>query len=158
MSVRDAIPADLDALAHLWWSGWHETNIGVVPDEALDERTLASFHAHLSEELPHIRVAGAQPTPTGFHIVEGDVLSQIYVAPEARGQGAASQLLGDAETRMARSGVTTAWLACTTANHRAARFYEKHGWKKTKTFDVMVETSTGGHAVKVWRFEKQVGP
>jgi hypothetical protein len=29
---RDAETADLDALAHLWWSGWRDAHLDLVPE------------------------------------------------------------------------------------------------------------------------------
>ena len=73
---------------------------------------------------------------------------------EARGTGAAAALMADAEGRLAASGVTTAWLACAIGNDRAARFYEKHGWRRVGTMVNYAETSNGAFPLEVWRYEK----
>jgi ribosomal protein S18 acetylase RimI-like enzyme len=66
-------------------------------------------------------------------------------------------LLADAEAQLAARGVETAWLACAIGNARAARFYEKHGWRRSSTVVTPVETSEGPFPLKVWRYEKRVG-
>ncbi|WP_164660439.1 hypothetical protein [Tropicibacter sp. Alg240-R139] len=49
---------------------------------------------------------------------------------------------------------TTAWLACTVGNVRAARFYGKNGWVNARTETLRFETHVGSYPVKIWRFEK----
>jgi len=53
--------------------------------------------------------------------------------------------------------VTTAWLACAIGNERAARFYEKHGWRRAGIVTNAAETSQGVFMLDVWRYEKTVG-
>ena len=60
----------------------------------------------------------------------------------------------DAEARLSRNGVETAWLACAIGNDRAARFYEKRGWHRAGTMMNMAETSDGPFQLEVWRYEK----
>ena len=80
-------------------------------------------------------------------------LCQLYVAAASRGFGAAAALIDDAESRMRDEGVETAWLACAVGNERAARFYEKRGWRRT----VMHEPDdSGGNVFEVWRYEKRL--
>ncbi len=82
-----------------------------------------------------------------------DELCQLYVDAAARGSGVAVALIEDAESRMRDAGVETAWLACAAGNERAARFYEKLGWRRTGT--VMHEPDdSGGNVFEVWRYEK----
>jgi hypothetical protein len=39
---------------------------------------------------------------------------------------------------------------------RAARFYEKSGWRLAGTFVMLSETSNGPFPVDQWRFEKRL--
>jgi RimJ/RimL family protein N-acetyltransferase len=56
---------------------------------------------------------------------------------------------------MRDEGVETAWLACAVGNARAARFYERRGWRRTGT--VMHEPDdSGGNVFEVWRYEKRL--
>ncbi len=77
-------------------------------------------------------------------------------AHQARGSGAAAALMADAEARLAKSGVETAWLACAIGNHRAARFYEKCGWCRVGVVTYQAETATGYFPLRVWHYEKRV--
>jgi hypothetical protein len=60
----------------------------------------------------------------------------------------------DAETRLAKGGFDIAWLACAIGNDRAARFYEKSGWRRVITYQA--ETSAGTFPLEVWRYEKNL--
>jgi hypothetical protein len=41
-------------------------------------------------------------------------------------------------------------------NHRAARFYEKSGWRLAGTVVDPAETSSGPFPLEVWRYEKRL--
>jgi ribosomal protein S18 acetylase RimI-like enzyme len=158
LSVRAALPADLDHLARLWHDAWYETHAALMPVELARLRTLESFRDRLAAALGVVRVVGPAGAPVGFCIVKGDELYQLWVSPEARGTGVAAALIADAEARMAASGLTTAWLACAIGNTRAARFYEKAGWRNVGTASYAAETSEGPTELQVWRFERSLGP
>ncbi|MFZ0270140.1 GNAT family N-acetyltransferase [Caulobacter sp.] len=154
--IRDAQPADLAPLAHLWWSGWRDGHDGLLPEALTRLRTLESFQERTDAALPKVRTLGPVGAPLGFHLLKDDELYQFYLAPEARGTGAAAVLMADAETRLAQAGVTTAWLACAIGNARAARFYEKAGWTMARIENVPTETSEGLFPLEVWRYEKRL--
>jgi len=154
--VRDAQPADLKPLAHLWWSGWRDGHEGLLPEALKRLRTPESFEARMAAALPKVRTLGPVGAPLGFHLMKDDELYQFYLAAEARGTGAAAVLMADAEARLARAGVETAWLACAIGNARAARFYEKAGWTMAQIENVPTETSEGLFPLEVWRYEKRL--
>ena len=155
MSVRPAEGAELDHLARVWYDGWQDAHARIMPAELARMRTLQSFRERLEAALPDVRVVGPFPTPVGFCIVKGDELYQLYVSGEARGSGAAATLTADAEDRLAARGVETAWLACAIGNDRAARFYEKCGWRRVGTVAYQPDAADGA-ALDVWRYEKRM--
>jgi GNAT superfamily N-acetyltransferase len=152
--VRTADEADLDALASLWHAGWQDAHAQLLPAALARLRTLDSFRDRLRAVLPTVRVVGAAGAPVGLCMVKGDELYQLFVAAEGRGAGVAAALLADAEQRLAEAGLETAWLACVIGNARAARFYEKSGWRRASTTTIEVETSEGPFPLEVWRYEK----
>ncbi len=156
MSVRAAEARDVDPLAELWWAGWHDAHGDILPTALARLRTLESFRARLQAALPQIRTLGPIGKPLGFHYLKGDELYQFYVATRARGSGVAGLLMQDAEARLTEQGVATAWLACAIGNARAARFYEKSGWRLAATETVPTETSEGPFPIEVWRYEKHL--
>lgn len=156
-AVRRAEVAELDALAALWERAWHDAHDGVIPEELARRRTPERFRERLAAALDRTRVVGPVGAPLGFCIVHGDELDQLFVAPEARGAGVAQALTADAEARIAAGGAKLAWLACAIGNLRAARFYEKCGWRNAGVVTSLLDTPEGTFALDVWRFEKPVG-
>jgi ribosomal protein S18 acetylase RimI-like enzyme len=156
MEVRDAQATDIDRLARVWYDGWRDAHVAIVPAELTRLRTLENFRQRLQEALPDLRVAGPPGAPVGFSIIKEDELYQLYVSAPARGSGVAAALIDDAEARLAERGVETAWLACAIGNDRAARFYEKRGWRRVGTMIDELDATAGHLSLEVWRYEKSL--
>ncbi len=156
MTVRPAQTPDLAPLARLWWQGWRDAHLPIVPKPLAARRTLDSFIDRMAVALPRIRTLGPVGEPLGFHLIKDDELHQLYVDEEARGAGIATMLMVDAEDRFLEAGVTTPWLACAIGNARAARFYEKAGWTMARTQIVPTEIPAGWYPLKIWRYEKRL--
>jgi GNAT superfamily N-acetyltransferase len=154
--VRSAAAVEIDRLARIWYDGWRDAHVRIVPAELTRLRTLESFRDRLQAALPAIRVVGPPGAPVGFSIVKRDELYQLFVSAESRGIGVAAALIADAEARLSRRGVETAWLACAIGNERAARFYEKSGWHRAGMMVNVLETSDGPFPLEVWRYEKSL--
>lgn len=153
-NVRPATTTEIDGIARVWFDGWHEAHAHLLPASLTILRTLESFVERLHPMLPDIRVIGEPGAPVGFCALKGDELYQMFVSRDARGSGAAAALMADAESRLAAAGIGTAWLACAIGNDRAARFYEKSGWRRASTIVYHAETPTGIIPLEVWRYEK----
>ena len=158
MNVRSAEDHEIDRLAEIWYDGWLDAHLQIVPAQLARLRTLESFGPRLRALLPDVRVAGPPGAPVGFSIVKDDELYQLYVSSEARGSGVAAALIADAEARLRDAGFDTIWLACAIGNDRAARFYEKSGWRRVGTMINHLETSDGNFDLEVWRYEKSLSP
>ena len=154
--VRAAESAEVGILARIWYDGWQDAHARILPDELKRVRTLQSFADRLRAALADVRVAGPPGAPIGLCIIKGDELYQLYVSAEARGTGIAAALLAEAEARLAAKGVGTAWLACAIGNQRAARFYEKSGWRRVGNMINRLETPNGIFPLEVWRYEKSL--
>lgn len=152
--IRGAEPSEVDGLAKLWYDGWQDGHAQVVPAALKRLRTLESFAERLRASLPSVRVAGPVGAPLGFVLVKEDELYQLYVSAQARGSGLAAALIDDGEASLAKAGVRTAWLACAIGNDRAARFYEKRGWRRVGTMINQLDTQEGEFRLEVWRYEK----
>ena len=154
MQLRDALEREIDELTRIWYDGWQDGHRAVVPPELTRVRTFESFRKRLRAAMTTVRVAGPPDRPVGFCMVKDDEFYQLFVTREARGTGVAALLLADGEARLAANGVTTAWLTCAIGNERAARFYEKAGWRRTGTITSRLETTEGPFLLDVWRYEK----
>lgn len=108
----------------------------------------------MADMIASVRVAGPAGNPLGFYMNSGDELSQLFVAAEARGKGVAAALIADAERELAGRGVETAWLSCAIGNERAARFYEKSGWRRAGTYVSELPVDGGILPLEAWRYEK----
>jgi ribosomal protein S18 acetylase RimI-like enzyme len=153
-AVRAAEPAEIDALARVWYDAWRDAHAAIVPAALARARTLESFRPRIEHLLADARVVGPAGAPIGFCIIKDDELYQLFVSAQARGSGVAAALLADGEARLAARGVATAWLACAIGNERAARFYEKHGWNRAGTVPSRLDTTAGEFVLDVWRYEK----
>jgi ribosomal protein S18 acetylase RimI-like enzyme len=156
MSVRPAEAGEVDHLAKVWYDGWQDAHARILPAELTRIRTLDSFRDRLGASLPDVRVVGPFPTPLGFCMLKRDELYQLYVAAEARGTGVAAALVSDAEARLTVDGFELAWLACAVGNERAARFYEKCGWRRVATVVYQPDAAHGAPPLEVWRYEKRL--
>jgi ribosomal protein S18 acetylase RimI-like enzyme len=156
MDVRPAEERDIGHLARVWYDGWQDAHARILPAELARVRTLESFRSRLEEALPTVRVVGPPGAPVGFCMLKGDELYQLYVSAQSGGSGVAAALVADAEERLAESGVTTAWLACAIGNERAARFYEKCGWRRIGVVVSELEIPSGILPLDVWRYEKSL--
>lgn len=154
--IQSPKPNYVPAIASIWHAGWHEAHAPIVPKGLTDLRTLDSMQTRSAKYLDQTRVALIDGQVAGFCMVLGDELYQMYVAPQARGTGAAGALMADAEQRIAKAGNSVAWLSCAIGNDRAARFYEKSGWANAGEETFQLEASAGAFALTTWRFEKPV--
>lgn len=153
MTVRNAHPKDVDTLAQLWFDGWQDAHAKILPAELARLRTLEGFRDRLQDALSCVRVIDLHGALIGFSMVKGDELYQLYVSSPARGSGVAAALIDDAMALFRADGVETAWLACAIGNSRAARFYEKSGWRCVATMTSPLNTQAGVFPLEVWRYE-----
>lgn len=153
--MRDAVPRDIEPLAELWHSGWQDAHARILPADLARHRTLENFRERMRDHLADVRVAGPVGAPLGFTMFKDDELYQVYVSAAARGTGVAAELLKDAEQHLRSRGVRKAWLACAIGNDRAARFYAKHGWRKSGNHLLDLPMPDGSvYKLEVWRYEK----
>ncbi|PCC69195.1 Acetyltransferase (GNAT) domain-containing protein [Nannocystis exedens] len=156
--VRSAEAAEIDRLARLWYDGWQDAHAAILPAELARYRTLESFRERLQAALSTVRVIDGREGLAGLCMIKGDELYQLYVAAHARGTGIAAALIADAEARLTAAGVALAWLACAIGNERAARFYEKCGWRGAGNRTIPLDTPSGVFPLEVWRYEKRLRP
>ena len=114
----------------------------MTPERLAQIQELASEAAlrHIFGDVPYPRAAVLERWRTarhelfvdedelGFAAVTPPWLHGLYVLPEAWGTGVAARLLARAVDAIGQAGERRARLWVLEENHRARRFYEKHGW------------------------------
>lgn len=155
--LRAAAADDTDAIADVWHRGWRDGHLGNVPVALLRHRGYESFARRVPERLASTTVAVAGGRIVGFITLCGDELEQLYVDAVARGSGAAVALIRHAEAAIAQRHAR-AWLAVSTGNARARRFYAREGWRDAGPFDYAAQIEGGSILVPCHRYEKQVAP
>lgn len=150
LTIRPALPAEAEALGELAAATFPlacppGTEAHDIADFIATNLTPAHFAKHLSDPLAHITVATDGTTLLGYSLVLGGevalpdpgnkitgsptwYLSKLYARQEAHGSGIAAKLVGAAATFVKENGGQSMWLATNVHNHRAVKFYRKHGF------------------------------
>lgn len=155
ISFRNATPSDgpmlggiaratfLETFGHLYKLSDLEAFLATGSDEA--------YSAELAQSDLEVRFAMAGPVPIGFCKIsklglpataQGPAieLRQLYIFRPWHGQGIAEQFMEWAFARAAARGATEMWLSVFTDNHRARRFYARHGFEEIRAYAFMVGT------------------
>jgi len=133
--LRPATDADIDALCALWHKGWHDAHGTIVPAAWSRHRDLDDFRRRTPALIPIATIATKDKSGSdrpgnidGFISVEGNYITNLFVAADRRGTGLGTALLTHAERFLATDGHAVARLDCRHGNHRAKQFYEASGW------------------------------
>jgi len=116
--IRRAGPANVEGIVAVFERSF--ATLDFLPVLHTHEEHLGFFGAVVAERDVYVYDENGI---AGFAALGGDVLSHLYVTPEAFGRGIGSALL--AEAKRLRPAGFTFWVF--QANERARRFYEAHG-------------------------------
>ena len=119
--ARDAVHGDIPAMASILMRSSRLAYTFMSWDHSDDD--FAGFVDASFDTWDVIRIAQARCGPVGFHCLVDDVVDQLFVGPEAQGQGIGSTLLLDVMA-LRPTGFT---LRTFRANRKARAFYEAHG-------------------------------
>jgi GNAT superfamily N-acetyltransferase len=143
MLIRNATVADAHGLAVVHVRSWQEAYRGLMPDEVLDNLSIAEREANWarfmadSERSTRTLVAERDGQVVGWagygaardaDAVGTGELWGIYAHPDAWSTGVGHRLLGAVEDALRAEGHKVAYLWVLEGNDRAAAFYERHGW------------------------------
>lgn len=155
--VRAVCPDELPSIAALYHHLWHEAEARFVPEEERCRRTLLYFVERLRPLTTSLRVSDGTDGLAGFVCWRGDYLGQIYVRLPYRGSGVATDLLAAAEQAMTTAGIVETALHCHVENHRAHRFYTRHGWRDDGVLPRQFAGSGGDVDIPMRRMCKRLG-
>ena len=151
--VRPATDADVPEVTRIWYAGWVDGHLGLVPTQLIAHRLPESFTPRTRERVPATWVAEVAGSVVGFVVVIDDEVEQIYVDANARGTGVAAMLLERAEEVIDAAGHEVAWLAVVAGNERARAFYTRQRWVDRGPFSYQAETAAGTMVVPCRRYE-----
>ena len=129
IALRTYREEDEDAVLVIWWNSWHSIRPGLShPHPFADWRT-----RWVNEIIPaqEVVVAEDDGIVIGFAVahIETRELTQIFVAPDRKGQGIGRRLLTGAQERMP-AGFSLHTLA---ENHTSRAFYRRRGFVENDT-------------------------
>lgn len=123
IDLRRATQADAPAIAGIHLSARAAAGDAFPPAVHADEEYLPHL---LADVLPsqEVWIAHTGDEPVGVLALDGELLTDLYVAPRAQGRGVGSALLEHAK-RLRPNGLTL-WVF--TSNRPALTFYGRHGF------------------------------
>ena len=119
--IVDFQPQQTDAVVRLWRASF-EHGVGVTDTHPLHEQ-VEYFRSAVAPRF-RVRVAVTGGEILAFMASDAESVNQLYVRVGHIGQGIGSRLLQLAQQESAGS----LWLHTYARNHRACRFYERHGF------------------------------
>ncbi|HWD81162.1 MAG TPA: GNAT family N-acetyltransferase [Kribbella sp.] len=128
--VRPLEPSDTAEAAEVWWRSRHADGSQVPPSIHTPEQ-VAGWFADVLLPDGQTWVAVDEDRIVAVLTLDGDDLDQLYVAPEAAGQGVGSLLVDLAKDL--RPGGLALWTFQT--NLRAQAFYRRHGFQEVRRTD-----------------------
>jgi len=126
--IRPATPDDRTAIVEILHHGWHDGHAHLVPPEVIPLRTLDCIDDIYGASTDTFFVAEEEGRVLGFVAVNGDELTKLFIARNARGGGVAEKLLAFGEQKIAEAGFAVARLLCQVGNIPAEKFYARTGW------------------------------
>jgi putative acetyltransferase len=146
--LRDAALSDLPALVDVQHAGAVRALAHIFPQDAYPfprDAIQSRWAAEIAD--PHVKVLVIEHDAghiIGFAATRDNELLHFGTAVETWGTGLAAAIHGQLIERLAATGAARARLRVFQDNHRARRFYEKQGWRRT---DRLSRTSFPPHPV-----------
>ncbi len=154
VSLRKAAPADAEALTELGRATFTDTFAHLYPPEDLDAflaeaHTPERYAAWAVDPAYGLWIAELDGRPVGYalvgpcHLPHEEVtpdcgeLWRIYVTRELQGAGLAARLMTEAMAWLEKPG-RDIWLGVWSENHRAQKFYARHGFEKVGEYEFPV--------------------
>jgi RimJ/RimL family protein N-acetyltransferase len=149
MLLRFADPQDLDALLDVQQAGAARALAHIFPQETYPfphEQIYARWVAEIAAPDVDAYVIERTGQIQGFAATRGDEFLHFGTAVDTWGSGLAVAAHDEVLRRLAAAGLAHARLRAFEDNHRAVRFYEKLGWRRTQA---RTRTSFPPHPVLV---------
>ena len=132
---------DTKTLAHIMISAWRSAFRGILSDDIIEQYTqfepcAAMFSQILESGIGAMYLAKLDSQPMGllYWLPESGTdarIEALLTIPDAGGKGIGTALMEQAITDIRASSFTSAHVWPFAENHRAQRFYQKHGFTPT---------------------------
>ncbi|MFD5847844.1 GNAT family N-acetyltransferase [Streptomyces chartreusis] len=122
VALRRALPTDAGAAADVWLRSFAAALPTVVRPRSDDE--VRTYFREIVVLLRETWVAEAAGRVVGVMVLDGELLSQLYLDPDWRGRGIGDRFVDLA--KRCRPGGLSLWTF--QVNEPAHRFYERHGF------------------------------
>ena len=129
MIVRPAGADDVLVLAAIAERSYRAAFAEILEADILASRDGSFFAERFASSWEHMLVACSGDMLVGFLLMTDQHIDMLFMDPAASGRGGGALLLREAERRGAKS------LECFRDNHKARRFYERHGWQVQREYD-----------------------
>jgi ribosomal protein S18 acetylase RimI-like enzyme len=156
VTLRAALPEDMQTIAEIWHLGWRDGHLGHVSQDLIEARHEHSFRTRAAQRVNDTTVAVVQGRIAGFVMVVDNEVEQLYVSARHRGEGVADRLMAEAERQIKDAGHSSAWLAVVAGNARARRFYQRRGWSDGGLFEYSAAGDHGPIPVTSHRYVKDL--
>jgi GNAT superfamily N-acetyltransferase len=143
--VRPLEPSDTDEAAALWWRSRHADGAQLPPAIHTAEQ-VATWFADVLLPDGQTWVALDDGRIVAVLTLDSDDLDQLYVAPDAAGQGIGSALVDLAKDL--RPGGLALWTF--QSNTRAQSFYSRHGFQEVRRTDGAANEERAPDVRMVW--------
>ncbi len=128
--VRLARIEEAEAVAEVWLASRHAAAPQIPPPAHTDDEVRTWFSMSVFRSGHEVWVIDEQGRISGLLVLGGSSIEQLYVHPQRQGQGLGSRLV---ELAKAKRSFLQLWTF--QSNHRAHRFYQRHGFIPTQTSD-----------------------
>jgi ribosomal protein S18 acetylase RimI-like enzyme len=132
MNIRDADPAEYEALAWLQIRSWRSIYQGVMPDwylnDAIEKDQLERWAAMAPKDGDLILVAADDDGIKGFITCwrqQGPFIDNLHVEPDLRSKGTGGRLMRATAARLIEAGCDQVYLYVAAQNPRAVEFYRR---------------------------------
>ncbi|HEY3560234.1 MAG TPA: GNAT family N-acetyltransferase [Kribbella sp.] len=150
--VRPLEPSDTDEAAAVWWRSRHADSS--LPPAIHTAEQVAKWFADVLLPDGETWVAVDDGRIVAVLTLDGDDLDQLYVAPDATGQGIGSLLVDLAKDL--RPGGLALWTFQT--NLRAQSFYRRHGFHEVRRTDGAANEERAPDVRMVWGNHSEADP
>lgn len=149
-----------EAFGHVW------TDNKILLEYFADTFSVAKIRASIKKENNIFWLAFVDDLPVGYAKLKKyspyeklldqkpSQLQKIYVLNDFIGNKVGEKLQEELFKEVAKNNIKTLWLAVWVDNHKAIRFYERHGFVKETKYHYSFETMSFDYEVMVKTFNK----